>query len=212
MALSAGNGLRASIGSSHRRNAPTCPLARRPRANQLQGCLQARRHALAPQQTAQGNSRPGAVQACQAPVSIGVQDFRMDSRWQDCTAGEAGRRCREGYGLADDPHLRPIVGELLTALQAHNIMTGGGHAFPLCGGAGGCGRRGERVRGTPVRALHGQKLQDSFDHGNLTIFVLVMQGRGPPRRIASPRRESFTRSRRCWPRTIRSPKSSRSCH
>src|SRR5882724_754000 len=122
---------------------------------------------------------------------VGVQDFRMDSRWQDCTAGEAGRRCREGYSLADDPHLRPIVGELLAALQTHNIMTGGGHALPLCGGAGGCGRRGERVRGTPVRALHGQKLQDSVDHGNLTIFVLVMQGRGPPRRIASPRREFY---------------------
>src|SRR5437763_8794749 len=75
-------------------------------------------------------------------------------------------------GLADDPHLRPIVGELLAALQAHDVMAGGGHPLPLRGGAGGSGGRGEGLRGAAVRALHGQKLQDSFDHRGVSLSLV----------------------------------------
>src|SRR3954466_10909129 len=46
-------------------------------------------------------------------------------------------------GSANDPHLRPIVGELLAALQAHNVVAGGGHALPLCRDAGLGRGRGE---------------------------------------------------------------------
>src|SRR3954465_2306130 len=59
---------------------------------------------------------------------------------KDCTAGWCGGSCRLGYveqlGSADDPHLRPIVGELLATFQAHNVVAGGGHALPLCRDAG----------------------------------------------------------------------------
>src|SRR3954465_5425543 len=59
---------------------------------------------------------------------------------KDCTAGWCGGSCRLGdveqSRLADDPHLRPVVSELFAALQAHDIVAGGGHALPLRRDAG----------------------------------------------------------------------------
>ena len=65
-----------------------------------------------------------------------------------------------------DVHIRPVVGERLSTIQANDIVPGpGADALPF--GAGtrvAADRRGVRFRGVPVRAGDSQDLEQLLKH------------------------------------------------
>src|SRR5438874_12032676 len=80
---------------------------------------------------------------------------------------------RRSARLADDAHLVPVVGKLSAALQADNIVAGGG-ADGLPGRADGAGAAGgrsrsKRLRDFPVAAGDGEQLEKFFDHSQYSV-------------------------------------------
>ena len=65
-----------------------------------------------------------------------------------------------------DVHVRPVVGELLSAIQTNDIVPGpGADALPFAAGTRvAADRRGVRFRGMPVRAGDSQDLEELLKH------------------------------------------------
>src|SRR5438477_6752333 len=81
--------------------------------------------------------------------------------------------------LAHDAHLVPVVGKLSAALQADNIVAGGG-ADGLPGRADGAGAAGgrsrsKRLRDFPVAAGDGEQLEKFFDHSRYSVQKSIVE-------------------------------------